>query len=67
MKYFLSFKGGSISETVIKQMKEISKLVYRLAKYDDMSDVKISQDPCFLKEWFINNMIAVKYGVIQHV
>lgn len=40
-------------------MKEISKLVYRLAKDDDMSDLSPSQDPNFLYEWFFSDFAQI--------
>lgn len=44
----------------IDRMKQIVKLVYQLAKDDDMSDVSPSQDPCFLKEWLINDCRCIE-------
>lgn len=42
-----------MEQTGTRQVIEIYKLIYHLAKDDDMSDVSLSQDPCFLSEFII--------------
>lgn len=48
--YSESSSRRHIDRTEIDQVIEIIKLVYYLAKNDDLSDLSISKDPCFLYE-----------------
>lgn len=57
MIFFVS--GEEIDQTGIDRMIAINKLVYFMAKDDDLSDVSPSQDPCFLNEWFINEFSRI--------
>lgn len=49
-----------VDQTGIDRMKQINKLIYRLAKDDDLSEVSPSQDPCLLDEWHINLFARVR-------
>lgn len=51
--FFNSEDRATIDQTGINRIIQITKMVYRLAKDDDMSDLSPSQDPNFLIEWFI--------------
>lgn len=49
---FFASGNRAINQTGIDRLKKIDKLVYRLAKDDDLSDTSLSQDASFLFEYF---------------
>lgn len=49
----------SIDPTGIDRINQINELVFRLAKDDDMTDLSPSQDPGFLREFYLSKFYRI--------